>query len=104
MEYIYTVSCKDSDGLTVLKSVFKNKNDAIHYTVQKLDSLLKIISDEYKDSEERILPMHSSFIYTMYNMKPSDEKYEYFLENYKQFYRGISRNPIMFFVSEHTLI
>lgn len=105
LQFIYTISCKDLNGTTLLKNAFKHKIDAIEYVIKKLDTLLQIISDEYKKSIVKILPIHSSIIYTMYQMKNDNiEKYDYFLDNYKNFYRGVSRDPLMFFVSKHTLI
>lgn len=102
---IYSVICKNEGNVSVLKTIFKNKPDAIDYAVKKIDTLLQIISDEYKESDTRILPIHSQMIYTMYLMKGVKlDKYEYFIENYKAFYRGIAKKPVMFFISEHLLI
>ena len=106
---VFTIYCKTEDEnkipyFNLLKKAFRCKFSACQYAISKITQMLNEISIEYKDSEYRTLPIHSSVIYTLFNMKRVPiEKYEYFLQEHKKFFRGISYTPTMFFVSEHSI-
>lgn len=111
LDNIYTVFSKTTDNenvphFTLLKKAFRSRSSACEYAVSKITSMLNEISNDYKlNSEQRILPIHATVIFTVYNMKNCDEdKYEYFLAEYTKFFHGISFPKTMFFVSEHKLV
>jgi hypothetical protein len=101
-----TIDSEDKPQFTLLKKAFRTKHTACEYAVSKITTMLNEISNDYKQNDERrILPLHATLIYTLYNMKGDDiEKYEYFLAEYNKFFHGISFPKTMFFVSEHKLI
>lgn len=110
---IYTIFSKIIDNennenirFNLLKKAFRSRSLACEYAVSKITTMLNEISNDYKQNDERrILPIHATLIYTLYNMKGDDiEKYEYFLAEYNKFFHGISFPKTMFFVSEHKLI
>jgi hypothetical protein len=111
MDTVYTIFSKTTDNeniphFTLLKKAFRTRNSACEYAISKITTMLNEINNDYKQNDERrILPIHATLIYTLYNMKGDDvEKYEYFLAEYKKFFHGISFPETMFFVSEHKLI
>lgn len=111
MDNIYTIFSKTIDNeniphFTLLKKAFRIKSSAYEYAVSKITNMLNEISNDYKQNDERrILPLHATLIFTMYNMKSNDiEKYEYFLTEYNKFFHGISFPKTMFFVSEHKVV
>lgn len=105
-ESIYIVYCLDNqiqnNGVTILKKAFKIEQNAYDYALQKISKLLDIISNEYKQSDNKILPVGAQVIYTLFQMKQGNgnEQYEYFKDNYKMFFKYILRDPIMFYVSK----
>lgn len=110
---IYTIFSKIIDNennkntrFNLLKKAFRSRSLACEYAVSKITTMLNEISNDYKQNDERrILPLHATVIFTIYNMKNCDiDKYEYFLAEYKNFFHGISFPTTMFFVSEHKLI
>jgi hypothetical protein len=111
LDNVYTVFSKTTDNeniphFTLLKKAFRSRSSACEYAVSKITSMLNEISNDYKlNSEHRILPIHATVIFTVYNMKNCDEdKYEYFLAEHTKFFHGISFPKTMFFVSEHKLV
>lgn len=111
MDTVYTIFSKtiDNDNIphfTLLKKAFRSRDSACEYAVLKITTMLNEINNDYRlNDERRILPIHASVIYTVYNMKASNiDKYEYFLAEHNKFFHGISFPKTMFFVSEHKLI
>jgi hypothetical protein len=111
LDNVYTVFSKTTDNeniphFTLLKKAFRSRSSACEYAVSKITCMLNEISNDYKlNSEHRILPIHATVIFTLYNNKhDAIEKYEYFLAEYTKFFHGISYPKTMFFVSEHKLI
>lgn len=110
LDNVYTVFSKTTDNenvphFTLLKKAFKTKFSACEYAVSKITSMLNEISNDYNINDElRILPLHATVIYTLYNnIYDPIEKYEYFLVEHNKFFHGISFPKTMFFVSEHKL-
>jgi len=104
---IYSVYCKDENGITLLKKAYKSKLDACRYATNKITTLLNIIYNDFKNnSEYNILPVGAQSIYTLYNMKKGNEieQYEYFKDHHLIFFEYVQRKPIMFYVSTLELI
>lgn len=101
---VFTVYCKDSDGVTLLNKAFKDKGKAERYALQKITTLLSIINDEYRNSAACTLPIGAQFIYIMFLKQSENEQYDYFKEHHKQFFRHVLREPIMFFVAQLELV
>ena len=105
IEKIYTVYCKDTSGITLLKKAFRLEYKAYEYAILKITTLLNIINEEYKLSPAKTLPTTAQSIFVLYNMKYDHrEKYDYFKENHIRFFRYVMREPIMFYVSQLQLI
>lgn len=106
---VYTVYCKEGIGelykINFLKTAFIEKTNVYEYVIKKIDQHLEKIKDIYQSEHiNKCLPIHSSLIYTLYNnIFDDEERYNYFLSNYKEFYRGLSIEPIMFFISKHKI-
>lgn len=107
LTHIYTVYCKDENGITILNKAYKSKERAYKYVINKITTLLNIINDDYiKNSENHILPISAQLIYTLFKMKEGDDilQYEYFKEHHSKFFQYVARKPVMFYVSKLELI
>lgn len=104
-DFVYICTVKNNEKINILKKVFKNKEKAYEYVINKINKHLELINEKYKNEHVNgVLPLHSQMIYTIYKQKfDVIEKYNYFLENYNEFYRCLSIDKVMFFVSKHTL-
>lgn len=105
-DYIYTVYSKDNNGIKLLNKAFVSKQKAYEYALNKIKTLLNIINDEFKETNNGTLPLAAQVIYVLFKQKEYStfEQYNYFKENYKAFFRHTLKEPIMFFVSELHLI
>lgn len=103
---IYVVYCKDDSGINILNKAYKSKFNAYKYAVDKITTLLNLISEDFKKSENKILPIGAQVIYTLYNMKKGNyyDQYDYFKANYMKFFQHVARKPVMFYVSALELI
>lgn len=103
IKHIYAVYCKDNSGINILKKAYKSKSQAYTYVINKINTLLNIIDEEFKQiSKHNVLPVGAQVIYTLYKMKQGNdlEQYEYFKDNHIKFFQYTARQPIMFYVSK----
>lgn len=105
-KFIYTVYCKDLNGITLLNKAFIEKDDAYNYAVTKISKLLAIINTEFvQNTKEKIMPLECTLINLHYKLNNDIyEKYIFFQKNYKRFFFVAKLDPIMFFVSTLELI
>lgn len=101
---IYTVYSKDNDGIKLLKKAFYSKNKAYEYALNKIITILNIINEEFKDTENKTLPLGAQVIYVLFNNMYGLEKYNYFKDNHIKFFRHVLKDPIMFYVAELNIV
>jgi hypothetical protein len=110
-EYIYTVYSKDADNnFKLLRKAFKNKAEAASYAVEKIINVINSIKEDYKIQNDffcGVLPIKATVIYTLFTGRSDPiNKYEYFLENYKDFFKSVGNKEyfLMFYISKHVII
>jgi len=107
-EYVYTVYCEDDKGVNILKNAFYKEEDAYNYALKKIRALLELINEDFMHTENKVMtPIYAQLIYAMFKLKDrydNLEPYYYFKENYRDFFRYINRESVMFFVIQLKVI